>query len=387
MAWILLLAVYVWHRFEAVTRRSKLIIALAVVAVIGITARLALPQILRSHVNARLAEMGDYAGRVANIDVALLRGAYTLHDLVVVKREADNETPFLDLAEIDISLHWRALLSGELVGEIDARAPVLNLVQAETDRDTQLGTGVNWPAQVRELFPFQFNHVEVVDGLVTFRAPGIEADDSLTLRDAHLVLRNLTNVAAEDQDAFADLELTGTILGNAPLELTGRIDPNAELPTFDVNLSLEATRLVDVNPWLERFVNVDAEQGTFSMYTELAASNGRFEGYVKPLMEDPKIFRIDEAADGPFRKVWEGLVELAAKVFKNRRSDQVATRIPLSGELENPDAGMLAAIVNLLRNAFVSAFSRSLEGTIGLRDVDPDADTDPSEENDTEDRG
>lgn len=127
--------------------------------------------------------------------------------------------------------------------------------------------------------------------------------------------------------------------------------------------------LVDINPWLSEFVKADAHAGVFSLYAELAAANGRFEGYLRPIMENPEFFDADEEASGPFKKAWEAMVGFAAKIFENRAQDQVATQIPLSGEFEDPDAGVLAAIVNLLRNAFVAGFAHSLEGSISFRDV------------------
>ena len=111
--------------------------------------------------------------------------------------------------------------------------------------------------------------------------------------------------------------------------------------------------------------------------------------YVRPILEDPKFTDANEDSEGPFRKVWEGLVNVAAKILENREEDQVATQIPLRGEVENPEAGILAAMVNLARNAFVAAFSHSLEGSITLRDVasdvrclqgEPAADEQPDEE-------
>jgi hypothetical protein len=153
--------------------------------------------------------------------------------------------------------------------------------------------------------------------------------------------------------------------------LTGSIDPNERVPTFDINLSIEGAKLVDVNPWLDEFLKVDAEMGEFSMYSELAAAEGRFEGYVRPILQDPKFASSDEE-EGPFRKAWEGLVNLAAKILENKQEDQVATQIPLRGELTEPDVDLVTTIVNLLRNAFVAAFSHSLEGSINLRDVASD---------------
>jgi hypothetical protein len=173
-------------------------------------------------------------------------------------------------------------------------------------------------------------------------------------------------VQRKNEDAFAEIDVEGRVMGNAPVKLTGKIDPNAETPTFDIDLSLENAKLVDVNPWLRRFLKVDAAEGAFSMYSELAAGKGHFEGYVKPILENPKITSVKEEAQGPFQKLWAGLVSLAAKIFENRQEKQVATKIPVRGDIEDPKAGILPALVNLARNAFVAAFSHSFENSISL---------------------
>lgn len=353
--------------------RAVLVAAIAVAAVV-LAARAVLPLALEAYVDRELASMGEYSGAVEDVDVSLIRGAYVLENVTIVKPSAGADQPFVDMPRMDLALQWPALLRARLAGEIVMHSPIINLIQGESDRDTQLGTGVNWPEEVRDLFPFTFNRVDVIDALVTFRAPGIEAEESLTLRNGRLLLRNLTNVQREEQQAFADLELEGAVMGNAPLALTGRFDPNAAVPTFDLNLALEGAQLPDVNPWLSEFLNVDAEAGAFSMYTELAAADGRFEGYIKPVMENPQIFSLQEPSSGPFQKAWEALVGIAAAIFSNRETDQVATQIPFAGELERPEAGLLAAMVNLLRNAFVASFSRSIEGTVSLENLDAQTD-------------
>jgi hypothetical protein len=356
-------------------RRTKLLLALGVVIGVLVAARLAAPIAVERYVNRELAALGEYRGHVAEVDVFLWRGGYALRNVEIVKPAAKGETrdtPFVSMPQMDLRLEWPALFRGQAVGEAVMFSPVLNLVQAEGDEDTQLGTGVNWPQKIRDLFPFRLNVVQVQNGLVTFRAPGIQAEESLTMRDFQLLLRNLTNVSRVEEAAFADILLTGRIMGNAPVKLEGRIDPNEELPTFDIDLGLENARLVDVNPWLRRFLKVDAQDGVFSMYSELAAANGRFEGYVKPILENPKIFDHKEEVGGPFQKAWEALVGLAAKIFENRQEEQVATEIPLRGEFEEPRAGLLTAFVNLVRNAFVGAFTHALEGSISLRDVGQD---------------
>jgi uncharacterized protein YhdP len=355
------------------TRIRKSLVALVVIVLVVVALRLAAPSVVTSYVNRQLADMGDYRGSVAEVDLALLAGGYTLHELRIVKVSGEQESPFADVPQMDLSLRWRALLKGRAVGEVLMHAPVVNFVQAEDDADKQFGTGVNWPQEVRDLFPFQLDLVRAVDGRLTFRAPGIAAEESLTAENVTLELRNLTNVQELGTASFAAVDLNGRVMGNAPLMLVGEIAPNEALPTFDVDLALENAKLVDVNPWLREFLKADAHAGVFSLYAELAAAEGRFEGYVRPILENPEFFSIDEDTDGPFKKAWEAIVGFGAKLFENRKADQVATQIPLSGELENPDAGLLPALVNLGRNAFVAAFAHSLEGSIDFDDVAPAA--------------
>jgi hypothetical protein len=354
----------------------KLLIALVVLAAAALVARLEAPRAVKHYVNLALADMGEYTGSVTDVDLFLLRGGYRLRNVRVVKLDSSADTPpFIEMPTMELSLQWRALFRGRAVGEVVMFEPVVNLVQAESAADKQLGTGANWPQEIRDLFPFKLNAIEVLNGLVTFRAPGIATEESLTVRDFHLLLHNLTNVQERAADAFADLALDGKIMGNAPIELTGRFDPNAAAPTFDIDLTIEGARLVDVNPWLDRFIKADAESGVFSMYSEVASADGRFEGYVKPILEDPKFFDLDEPSRGPFRKAWEALVNLAAKILENRAANQVATEVPIRGEYDNPRVGIMEAMVNLLRNAFVAAFAHSLEGTVSLRDVAGDVRT------------
>jgi hypothetical protein len=350
-------------------RTTTTSIAIGVILVTVIAARALSPRFVESWVNRELSDMGQYRGTVADVDLSLLRGGYTAYDVTIVKVDADVETPFIAMERMDLALQWDALIRGDAVGAMVMHRPIVNLVQSETPAASQLGTGVNWPQEVRELFPFQLNVVEALDGLVTFRAPGIDAHESLTAGDLQMTLWNLNNAQRREVKAFADVDLSARVLDSAPLRLTGQIDPNEELPAFNIDVTLEGARLVDVNPWLREFINVDAHEGVFSLYAEFAAADGRFEGYLRPILENPKFFQPGEPASGPFMRVWEGLVGLASKILANRTQDQVATQIPLAGEFEDPRVGVLPTLMNLLRNAFIASFAHALQGTIDLEDV------------------
>ena len=187
-------------------KRTRLLAFLGVVVVALVALRLALPSIVKSYVNRHLADMGAYTGHVRDVDLSIIRGAYTVYGLEVDKRGTEPSEPFAVMDRMDISLQWSALLHRELVGELVMQGPRLNMVQGETDKETQLGAGVNWPAEIREFFPFRFNRVEVDDGTATFRAPGINTNESLTVNNLAVVLRDLTNVEKRSTPAFAQIK-------------------------------------------------------------------------------------------------------------------------------------------------------------------------------------
>jgi hypothetical protein len=135
---------------------------------------------------------------------------------------------------------------------------------------------------------------------------------------------------------------------------------------------VRAVRLADLNDFLQAYGKVDAERGTFEMYTEFAASDGEVEGYVKTLFEDVQLLSLDEI-DGPgdaMEAFWEGLVELGAQLFKNQPRDRLAAYIPLRGRTDDVNADLITTVGSLLRNAFVVALRPAIEESIELEDLE-----------------
>jgi hypothetical protein len=350
-------------------RRNKYLLIIGIVVVVLIGARIALEPILLDYANDKLDALPAYGGHIGDIDLSLLRGGYDIQGIEIVKTGAGQPVPFFKADRIAATVEWRSLLRGSLVAEGDLYRPQVNLVQAESEQKSQLGKEVNWVDQFKELFPFRFNTVRIHDGTVTFRAPGIQTKDALTARHIDGSVSNLTNVADSTKETFARFHFDAQVLEDGDANVDGRIDPLAQQPTFDVNLRVKNVQLPQVNPWLTRFIKADAEKGEFELYMELAAAGARFKGYAKPVMRDVDIYSSEEPEKNPLKRLWEGIVDVAADVLENREKDQVAARIPLSGTIENPDADLFATIGSVLRNAFVSAFARSLEGSISVRSV------------------
>jgi hypothetical protein len=351
------------------SRRRKILFALLAVVVVLIAVRLSLPYAVERYVNGKLQHLDSYRGHIGDVDIHLWRGAYSIDAIEIEKIGAARPVPFFKAARLNLSVEWRSLMRGSLVSEAEFLAPELNLVHAKSTEGSQLGGEENWNARLEELFPFRFNTVQVLDGTVRFLAPGISAKDAITARHVHGAVSNLTNVLDSGKRTFADFRVDGEVLDGAPATVKGSVDAFAAQPTFDVNLEIRKVQLPQVNPWLREYIKADAEAGKFELYLELAAADGRFAGYAKPILQDVDLYRSGEEEQNPLRRVWEGFLDFAANVLENPDADQVAARIPFTGTIRNPETSVFATIASILRNAFVSAFARSLEGSITLRDV------------------
>jgi hypothetical protein len=367
-----------------VTRKAKLGIGLLVVVALLVAARLALPYVVKDYVNKQLVALEAYDGHVDDIDIHLYRGAYSIDGIEIVKTGAKRPVPFFKAGKIDLSVEWRSLWKGSIVSEASFYAPEINLVQGKSEEDSQLGEEENWNRRLEELFPFRFNTIEVIDGTVRFLAPGISTQDAITARNVDGEVTNLTNVVESGKETFADFHITANVLDGAPARVAGSVNAFAPQPTFDVNMEVKNVQLPQANPWLREYIKADAEAGKFELYMELAAADGKFAGYAKPILEDVDLYRSGEPEKNPIKRVWEGFLDFAANVLENPEADQVAARIPFTGTIKDPETNLFATIASVLRNAFVSAFARSLEGSItlrdvksNLRDIDPNA---PAEE-------
>jgi len=352
-----------------VRRRNKVLISIAAVVVVLVAARLALPYVVEDYANRKLATLQSYTGHVGDVDIHLWRGAYSVSDVVIQKTGAKRPTPFFRTRRLDLSVEWRSLMKGSVVATAVFDAPELNLIQGKGKADTQLGKEEDWKSRLEELFPVRFNTIEVRDGTVRFLAPGISTRDAITARHVYGAVSNLTNVVDSNRETFAEFRLNGKVLDGAPARVAGSVDPFAKQPTFDVNMEVKKVQLPQVNPWLREYIKADAEAGSFELYLEMAAANGKFTGYAKPILQDVDLHRAGEEEQSALHRAWEGFLDFAANALTNKQADQAAARIPFKGTIDNPQTSLFATISSVLRNAFVSAFARSLEGSITLRDV------------------
>jgi len=336
------------------------------IVVILILVRIALPYVLLHVANDRLAKIPGYHGHIEDLDLAIYRGAYRLDEFYLNKVDsiAHDTTPFIGAGVIDLSVEWRALFHGELVGELEIDRPRVRFTlekaePADVAKDTaSLGELLN------DFMPLSINSLKLRDGRIEYSDPTSSPPVDLALTELEALATNLTSVENEDDLLPSAIKAKANVY-QGKFQLDMELDPLSEQTIFDLNMKLNGVALPELNAFFQAYGNFDVNKGSMDLYTEIATRDGAFSGYVKPVIKDLDVLGKEDKKDGILHKLYEGIVGTAGVVLKNRREDQIATKLPFEGKLDNPNARTWTAVVELLRNAFI----RALEPVID-RDID-----------------
>lgn len=355
------------------TRTGKVVLGLLVLL---IALRIALPYVILHYANRELASMKGYFGKIQDVDVALLRGAYVIDSIYLNK--ADDKTgkqdPFFSASTIDLSIEWKSLFNGEIAGELVFDRPFMKFTENRVELNEVTRDTGDFRELIRDFMPIQINRCEIRDGTVMYADYG--ADPAVELVATHIdaLAQNLKNTYKKSEVLPATLKADARVYDGI-VQLNMRMNPLAEHTTFDMDMKVIDASLPELNDFFKAYANADIKKGYFSMYMEAATKDEAFVGYVKPFIRDLDVldWKGQDKDDNFLRKVWEGVVGLGGKVFENQKDDDVATKIPLSGSLSTGEGikpNIMSAVVAVVRNAFFNSLKPSLDYEIDLNKVE-----------------
>lgn len=352
--------------------KKQRILKIALILVVLIVAlRLALPYIVLKYVNKTLATMPGYRGHVEDVNIALLRGAYQVDSIYLNKYDStsDKQTPFFAAQLIDLSVEWRSLLKGQVVGELVFHEPMLRFTKDRVEIDQVKKDSTDFKKLLEDMMPLKVNRFQIIDGRIQYVDNTSTPKVDVTMTNTDVLATNLRNAYDSTSVLPASIKANAEVY-DGTLDFNMKLNPLAEVPTFDMNAELKNTNLVKLNDFFQAYANVDVNKGTLGIYTEVAAKDGKFDGYVKPLLKDLDVLGKEDKKDNIFRKLWEGFVGVAGGVFENPKEDQVATKIPFEGDVKDPKANIWYTIAHVLQNAFIRAIQPSLDHEVNLASVE-----------------
>jgi hypothetical protein len=203
-----------------------------------------------------------------------------------------------------------------------------------------------------------------VQGKLGFFNAARDPQYSLFWNNLDLQIDNFTNQS--DQGGPITGRARGKLMGNGATEISFVGRPNPKGPDFDLKVAIGNTDMKSMNNLWRSYGNFDVVAGQFSFYSELSVRNGSVDGYVKPLFHDMNVYdRRQDKEKGLFRQLYEGIIGGFSWILQNTPRDEVATTIPVSGKLANPQTSTLETIIGLIQNAFFKAVLPGFEQQSG----------------------
>jgi len=347
--------------------KKKSVRVILIIITLLVLIRLILPFVVLRYANKTLANMKGYYGQIKDIDLAILRGAYQIDSIYLNKVDTltQKQTVFFSALFIDLSIEWKAILKGVIVGEVVMNDALVRFTKDELEPDDIKNDSSQFIKLLNDFMPLKVNKFEINNADLQFIDTTSKPNVDIRMTDLYVLALNLNN--SYDSTTLLPASVTANAnLYEGEFKFNMKFNPLVVQPTFDMSAELNGMNLVLLNEFLQAYAKIDVNEGKFGLYTEMAAKEGNFVGYVKPIITDLKVLGKEDRNDNILRKVWEGIVAGLAVILKNQQEDQLATKIPFEGKIEDPQANIWTTIYKLLFNAFVSALLPAIDHEISI---------------------
>lgn len=275
----------------------------------------------------------------------------------------------IQVPSIQLRLQWSQLLRGRIIGSITIDKPEILFARFEKDTYENLSLPFHPHILIESL--------KINGGKVLYRDKNTTPEIALQVTDIWAEAVNLSNINYHYSQLPSKIDMTAQLQGGR-MSIMCAIDPHANHPTFDLNAEVVNVQLAELNNLFRHYGKFDVNQGELSLFAEIAARDGYFKGYVKPVITNLDILGPEDKFKGFLRRVWEGMVGAAAEILVNHKHDQLATKIPIDGKFKNPKVHLTFAILEVFNNAFIHALTASLDFEINIKSVDNQPGTDKS---------
>lgn len=341
-----------------------------IVLVLLIVVRLLLPPVIRYSLNWFLeTKMENYQGHIEDFDLSLWRGAYQIQDLRFWKKGTDRSAPLLKVGEIDLSIAWRALWHGEILGDLTIRQMELSFRDSQSEKNKQLGNDEkSWQDVAKKLVPISIESLIIEDSSVHFINKDQKVVIDVYVDNINGQARNLRNIDESKELLPSPVNITGKIYSKTPFTIQGRLNLLESVPVFDLQADLKKFPLKTMNPLFAAYGPFTFESGDFTFYSEVATKENKIKGYFKPFLEDVKMTSPNEKYVSFRHALNEFLLGGGNLIFKNSE-DVAATRIDFEGDMTKPGIYTWRAIWLSLKNAFGEPLRAAIDRTISIEKV------------------
>jgi hypothetical protein len=239
-------------------------IPIAILLLLAYVVAFAIDEPLRRYTETKMNRaLKGYTARIGKLNFHPVGFSLDLHD-VVITQDAHPEPAVLRVERLSASVHWKALLSRRLVGDVEIEKPAvyLNLPQARKEIDDPTPVRERgWQEALEAVYPLKINHFEIHQGDVTYVDQG--PFKPLRIRELDLVATNIRN-RPRKRPYPSDVRFSAVVFESGRLVADGQANFLAEPnPTFRGDIELADIELDYFKPITNRY-NLVVDKGVLT---------------------------------------------------------------------------------------------------------------------------
>ena len=220
-------------------------IVISIVALL-IIIRIILPYVVLHYANKTLASMDGYFGHINDVDLAIYRGAYVVKDFYLDKVDSvsQKQVPFISSQAIDLSVEWKSLFRGRIVGELEIIKPVLRFTKDKAEPAAIQKDTNDFRKVLKSFMPLKINRLQIDNGKIQYIDATSSPKVDIAMTNVQVLAQNLSNV--RDTALLSASVVASADVYKGDLNFKMKLNPLATTPTFDMNAELRNTNLPDL---------------------------------------------------------------------------------------------------------------------------------------------
>ncbi|MFO7714062.1 DUF748 domain-containing protein [Desulfosarcina sp.] len=269
-------------------------------------------------------------------------------DLLLDKLEVDVEPTRLAVEQISLADFFaRVIIDADggvnIVSMFNQPDDAAATDAGKTDRAASAPEASQVQSSSPEKPTIRIARVNLSKGTVDFSDRLIEPNFNARFHDLSGQVSGLASMA----EKRADVLLEGVWSNQAPVKITGQVNPLIENPYLDLNLNISDIELSPFSPYSGKYIGYIMEKGKLTFNVDYLMENKRLEGknsiYINQLTLGDTVESPD-AVNLP--------IKLAVALLKNREGN-IELDLPVSGSLDDPEFKIGKVILTALKNLIV----------------------------------
>ncbi|MEN8135816.1 MAG: DUF748 domain-containing protein [Thermodesulfobacteriota bacterium] len=195
------------------------------------------------------------------------------------------------------------------------------------------------------------NKISFINGQIQFLDRNINPAYGATLSSFNGMITGLSN----QKEALAAVKFDGKVDKQAPLTVSGEINPLRQDNYADIKIDFTAFNMSPLSPYTGKFIGYRTGTGKLNLDLHYNIAGRKLDSTNKAFLDQ---FTLGEKVDSPDATSLP--VNLAIALLKNRQGE-IFLDVPVSGDLDDPEFSIggivVRVIVNLIAKAATSPFA------------------------------